>query len=219
MLKYLLILLLLPSYLYAVDCGDGYEWRAKVTVKNFHEYEECMSEAEIKEGKMFTNKTSISDVHNTYFVSHKQQDECIQLNEYLAEDNEISTGKSFSELIKIKFDKTKAKNDKKEQRYVMEVKSKNTFQQIIFYPNKTIKEAFKLYNKNVYKLFGGVPDNNTQLIRSWYEPFDFYSCFWYEKNKLFEVDGPNDYRVDRMYMEDKTGVYVYQQDCSANDLL
>ncbi len=101
----------------------------------------------------------------------------------------------------------------------MEVKSKNTFQQIIFYPNKTIKEAFKLYNKNVYKLFGGVPDNNTQLIRSWYEPFDFYSCFWYEKNKLFEVDGPNDYRVDRMYMEDKTGVYVYQQDCSANDLL
>ena len=40
-----------------------------------------------------------------------------------------------------------------------------------------------------------------------------------KKNKLFEVDGPNDYRVDRMYMEDKTGVYVYQQDCSANDLL
>ena len=137
----------------------------------------------------------------------------------MEENNKSKTEKLYSELIKKKFYKTKAKYYNKEQRYVMEVKPKNTLQQIIFYPNNTIKEAFKLYNKNVYKLFGGVPDNNTQLIRSWYEPFDFYSCFWYEKNKLFEVDGPNDYRVDRMYMEDKTGVYVYQQDCSANDLL
>lgn len=48
MLKYLLLFLLLPVCLYAVDCGDGYEWRAKVTEKNFHEYEECMSEAEQK---------------------------------------------------------------------------------------------------------------------------------------------------------------------------
>lgn len=219
MLKYLLTLLLLPCYLYAVDCGDGYEWRAKVTVKNFHEYEECMSEAEIEEGKIFTNKTSMNDVHNTYFISHKQQDKCIQLDEYLAEDNEFSPGKSFSELIKMTFDKTKAKYDKKYQRYIMEVKSTTTSRQIMFYPNKTIKEIFKLYNQGSYKLFGGVPDNNTQLIRSWYEPFDFYRCFWREKNKLFEIDGPNDYRVDRMYMEDKSGVYVYQQDCSVNELL
>lgn len=212
MLKYLLILLLLPSYLYAVDCGDGYEWRAKVTEKNFHEYEECMSEAEIKEGKIFTNKTSQADVHNTYFVSHKQQDACIQLDEYLAEEDPISPGKSFAELIKIKFDKDKAMYDKKAQRYVMEIKSKYIPRQIIFYPNKTIKEIFKLYHEeDSYKLLGGVSGNNTQLIRSWNEPFDFYRCFWYEKNKLFEVDGPNDYRVDRMYMEDKTGVYVYQQ--------
>ncbi len=188
MLKYLLIILLLPSYLYAVDCGDGYEWRAKVTEKNFHEYEECMSKAEIKEGKIFTNKTSMDDVHNTYFVSHKQQDECIQLDEYLAEDNEISTGKSFSELIKIKFDKTKAKYDKKAQRYVMEIKSKYIPRQIIFYPNKTIKEIFKLYNKDSYKLLGGVPGNNTQLIRSWFEPFDYYTCYWSRENKLYEID-------------------------------
>ena len=59
-----------------------------------------MSEAEIKEGKIFTNKTSMNDVHNTYFISHKQQDKCIQLDEYLAEDNKIAPGKYFSELIK-----------------------------------------------------------------------------------------------------------------------
>ena len=47
--------------------------------------------------------------------------------------------------------------------------------------------------------------------------FIFFNNFTAEKNKLFEVDGPNDYRVDRMYMEDKTGVYVYQQDCSTLD--
>ncbi|WP_242349391.1 hypothetical protein [Mucispirillum schaedleri] len=212
MLKYLLIILLLPSYLYAVDCGDGYEWRAKVTEKNFHEYEECMSKAEIKEGKIFTNKTSMDDVHNTYFVSHKQQDECIQLDEYLAEEDPISSGKSFAELIKIKFDKDKAIYDKKAQRYVMEIKSKYIPRQIIFYPNKTIKEIFKLYNKeDSYKLLGGVPGNNTQLIRSWFEPFDYYTCYWSRENKLYEIDGPNDYRVDIMYMEDKTGVYVYQQ--------
>ena len=219
MLKYLLLFLLLPVYLYAVDCGDGYEWRAKVTEKNFHEYEECMSEAEQKEGKLFTTKTSMDEVHNTYFISHKQQDKCIQLDEYLAEDDEISSGKSFAELIKIKFDKNKAKYDKQYKRYVMEVKSEGVFRQIMFYPNKNIEEIFKFYHQNNYKLFGGIPDNNTQLIRSSYEPFDSYRCFWKEKNKLFEIDGPNDYRVDRMYMEDKTGVYVYQQDISAGDLL
>lgn len=211
MLKYLLIILLLPSYLYAVDCGDGYEWRAKVTEKNFHEYEECMSEAEIREGKIFTNKTSQYDLYTTYFVSHKQQEQCIQLDEYLAEEDPISPGKSFAELIKIKFDKTKAKYDQKEQRYVMKIKSKYSSREIIFYPNKTIKEIFKLYNEDSYKLLGGVPGNNTQLIRYFSEPFDFYTCYWSRENKLYAIDGYGEFRGDIMYMEDKTGVYVYKQ--------
>ena len=63
----------------------------------------------------------------------------------------------------------------------MEVKSTNTSRQIMFYPNKTIKIYFKFYNQDSYKLFGGVTDNNTQLIRSSYEPFDFYCCFWHKK--------------------------------------
>lgn len=47
--------------------------------------------------------------------------------------------------------------DKKAQRYVMEIKSKYIPRQIIFYPNKTIKEIFKLYHKeDSYKLLGGV---------------------------------------------------------------
>ncbi len=55
----LLILLLLPSYLYAVDCGDGYEWRAKVTVKNFKLFFEI--KIEFYNGKFYftIRKTSI----------------------------------------------------------------------------------------------------------------------------------------------------------------
>ena len=44
-----LFIILVPFRLYAVDC-DG-DWRKKVTKKNFHEYEKCMTEAEQKEGK------------------------------------------------------------------------------------------------------------------------------------------------------------------------
>lgn len=217
MLKYLLSFLLLPCYLYAADCGDGYKWRAKVTDKNFHEYEKCMSEAEKWEGKIFTNKTSMEDIYNTYFVSHKQQEECIQLDDLLS-GRELFE-KEFAELIKMKFDKSKAKYDKEYQRYVMQVKSKDTDRTIYFYPNKTIEEIFKFYNKDSYKLFGGIPDNNTQLISSSYEPFDFYICYWNKDNKLFEIGGPGEFRNNIMYIVDKTGVYVYLQSISVADLL
>ncbi len=217
MLKYLLIFLLLPCYLYAADCGDGYKWRAKVTDKNFHEYEECMSKAEKREGKIFTNKTSREDVDNTYFVSHKQQEECIQLDELLSGSEPFE--KEFAELIKMKFDKNKAKYDKEYQRYVMQVKSKYTYREIYFHPNKTIEEIFKSYHEDSYKVFDGIPDNNTQLIRSSYEPFDFYSCYWNKDNKLFEIDGPGEFRNNIMYIVDKTGVYVYMQSISVADLL
>ena len=217
MLKYLFIILLLPSFLYAVDCGNGYDWRAKVTDKNFNEYKKCMSEAEILEGKIFTNKTSISDVHNTYFISYKQQNKCIPLNDYLSGDSSTESGNDFVELINMKFDKSKARYDNKYQRYVMDVKSTSTSRQIIFYPNKTMEEIFKFYNEEAYKLLGGVPDNNAQLIRTSYEPFDFYCCFWPKSNKLFEIDGPNDFRSDRMYIADKSGVYVYLKDKSVGD--
>lgn len=218
MLKYLLIILLLPICLYAVDCGDGYEWRAKVTKKNFKEYEKCMSEAERKEGKIFTNKTSHDDVYRTYFVSHKQQDECIQLDKYLS--GYSFPGKFFAKLLKIKFDKTKSEYDKENQRYVMKIETDKTLQEIVFYPNKTIKEVFKFYNKDSYKLFKGVPDNNTQLLFSSYEPFDMCRCyFWSNENKFYEIDGPGECRNDRMYIKDETGVYVYYQGSCATDFL
>ena len=59
-----LFIILVPFRLYAVDC-DG-DWRKKVTKKNFHEYEKCMTEAEQKEGKLFT--TDMNEISSIEFV-------------------------------------------------------------------------------------------------------------------------------------------------------
>ena len=199
-----LFIILVPIRLYAVDC-DG-DWRKKVTKKNFHEYEKCMTEAEQKEGKLFT--TDMNEISSIGYATTNFREKCTPIEKFF----DSLVGQNLQKALQTKFNKDKAIYDDEYKSYKMTLIDENAQLAFIsFFQKQSITDVLKKLQLDPFfepTVITKMPKENTQVL--WTHALD---PDYFEQTMCYTPNGSKELYIENLALsvlkEDNNGTYLY----------
>lgn len=166
-----------------------------------------MTEAEQKEGKLFT--TNANELSSIGYATTNYREKCIQKDKFFGSLN----GKNLKKALETKFNKNKAEYNNETKSYKMIVMDKDAQLVFIsFFEKKNISDILKQLQSDPFfkpTVISEMPKENIQVL--WTHPLD---ADYFEQTMCYTPNGSKELYIENLdtlsvLKEDNNGTYLY----------